>query len=147
MDNITIIFGIALVLAFIIIMNIFAVKYIRRIMSVKDGAEVTKGVISEFDNIHSLKVEYTVNDVKYSGECCVLFVKGGSSKVISGKKTVQYAIGDEVDVRYNVLEPSKFLIDGGKEFYKARAVQIFFLDAAVLGLAALLLFMHFYLGL
>ncbi len=146
MNNFTIIFGILIAVALIVIMNVFAIKYIRRVVAVKKRAEITKGKIVEFDNIHSLKVEYTVNNIDYCGECNVLFVKGNSSDIIGKDGKISYSIGDEVDVYYDRENHSRFLIDGGSAFYKTRATQIFLLDAGVIGIAAICLIMHFCLG-
>ncbi|MDE7362575.1 MAG: DUF3592 domain-containing protein [Oscillospiraceae bacterium] len=147
MNNFVIILGILMISAFVIFMNVCAVKYIRRVVLVKRRTEITKGRIIEFDNIHSLKVEYSINDIYYCGECNVLFVKGNSPNIIGKDGKISYSVGDEVDVYYDSENPSRFLIDGGSAFYKARSFQIFFLDAALLALAALCLFMHFGLGL
>lgn len=143
MDNIIIILGAALILSALVIMNATAVKYIRRIISVNANTEITKGIISEFDNINSYTVEYDANGVNYSGVCGVSGVKNGILDVMLGREKARYSVGDEVDVRYNILDPSKFLIDGGREFYKARAVKIFLIDAAIAALIAVVLLMRF----
>ena len=147
MDKIMIILGILLVSAFVVFMNVCAVKYICRVVLVKRRTEIAKGKIVEFDNIHSLKVEYSVNSIDYCEECSVLFVKDNSPNIIGKNGKISYSVGDEVDVYYDSENPSRFLIDGGSAFYKARAFQIFFLDAGVIGIAAICLVMHFCLGL
>lgn len=136
MNNFVIILGILMISALVVFMNVCAVKYIRRVVLVKRRTEITKGRIIEFDNIHSLKVEYGINDIDYCGECNVLFVKGNSTDIIGKDGKISYSVGDEVDVYYDNENPSRFLIDGGSAFYKARAFQIFFFDAAILALAA-----------
>jgi len=146
MDSIIIFLGAALILTALVIMNVFAIRYIRRIISVSDNTGIAKGIISEFDNINSYTVEYDANDVNYSGVCGVSGIKNGILDVMIGREKARYSVGDEVDVHYNILDPSKFLIDGGREFYKARAVKIFLLDAAIPALFAVVLLMRFYMG-
>ncbi len=147
MDNIIIILGPALILFALVVMNVFAVRYIRRIISLNDNTGISKGIISEFDNINSYTVEYDVNGVKYSGVCGVSGVKNGILDLMIGREKARYSVGDEVDVHYNILDPAKFLIDGGREFYKARAVKIFLVDAAIPLLIMVALLMRYYMGL
>ncbi len=132
-----IIFGLLIAAVSVVFMNVCAVKYIRRIVLVKRRMKITKGKIVKFDNIHSLKVEYSVNGIDYCGECNVLFVVSHNPNIIGKNGKISYSVGDEVDVYYDGENPKRFLIDGGSAFYKARAFQIFFLDAALLALAAM----------
>lgn len=145
MDNIIIILGSALILAALVIMNAAAVRCVRRLILVNYNTGISKGIISEFDNINSYTVEYDVNGVKYSGVCGVSGVKDGILDLMIGREKARYSVGDEVDVHYNILNPSKFLIDGGREFYKARAVKIFLMDAAIPLLIMVVLLMRYYM--
>lgn len=137
MNQFMIISGILIAAAFVVFMNVCAVKYIRRVVLVKRRTKITKGKIVEFDNIHSLKVKYSVNSIDHCRECSVLFIVDNSPNIIGKDGKISYSVGDDVNVYYDGEKLMRFLIDGGSAFYKARAFQIFFLDTTLLVLAAM----------
>ena len=132
-----IIAGIILLSVGVLFINYIAITYILRLISVNKRTTITEGKIVDFDNRHILTIEYNVNGIIYRERCGVMFVKPFSSDIINGSEKIHYSVGDVVQVRYDNNNPKIFLIDGASAFYKFRTALIFFLDIAIIFLAAI----------